>query len=99
MKRSKKLTAAGVLDLVAGIGLALVSLCGCMNVINAGRTQDAWIVALAAPGILAMVAGIRILDRKKGWGLALAGSICAIAAGLGLVSTGIVATSRREFIG
>jgi hypothetical protein len=61
MKRSRKLTVAGVLDLVAGLGLAFVSIGGCMNVINAGRTRDAWIVTLAAPGILAMVAGIRIL--------------------------------------
>ena len=99
MKRSRKLTVAGVLDLVAGMGLALASVGGCMNVINAGRTQDAWMLALVAPGIVAMIAGIRILDRKKGWALALAGSICAILAGLGLVSTGIVVTSKREFLG
>jgi len=97
MKRSRKLTTAGILDVVAGVAMELVGLGGCMNVINAGRSQDAWLIALMAPGLVALIAGIRILDRKKSWGFALAGSLCAIPAILGLVSTGIIASSRDDF--
>jgi hypothetical protein len=97
MKRNRKLTTAGTLDIVAGVTLELAGLGGCMNVINAGRSQDGWLIALMAPGLFAMIAGIRILDRKKNWAFALAGSLCAVPAVLGLVSTAIIASSRDDF--
>jgi hypothetical protein len=97
MKRSRRLTTVGVLDVVAGVAMELAGLGGCMNVINAGRSQDAWLIAAMAPGVVAMIAGFRILDGKKGWAFALAGSLCAIPVVLGLVSTGIVVSSRDDF--
>lgn len=51
-----------------------------------------------AIGILAIVGGVYSLQRSK-WGLAFAGSICALVPSfvLGLVAIILVATSRDEF--
>jgi len=68
-----------------------------MNVINAGRTQDAWILSLIIPGALAIVGGIYARKRRN-WTLALIGSICAIPAVLGIGSTTLLALSRKEFV-
>ena len=48
--------------------------------------------------IMAIVGGIFAVQRKS-WGLALAGSICAILQGgiLGIIATIFVALSRKEF--
>ncbi len=97
MNKSRKLRAIGILNVISGVGLALAGLGGCMNVINAGRTQDAWIIALLVPGTVAMISGLRVLDGKAGWHFAIVGSVCAIPAVAGLVSTAMVATCRAEF--
>jgi hypothetical protein len=74
----------------------MASFGGCMNVINAGKSSDAWMLALVIPGCLALIGGLYTGMRRQWW-LALVGSICAIAAAMGIVSTIIVARSKREF--
>lgn len=67
-----------------------------MNVINAGRTQDAWMLALFIPGVLALVGGI-YARRRTTWPLVFIASICAIPAVLGIASTVLITLSRNEF--
>jgi hypothetical protein len=93
---TRKPDVAGILDMVSGIGLGLVSLGGCMNVINGGRTQDAWMLALIIPGVLALVGGIYARQRTN-WVLAFIGSICAIPVFLGVISTVLVFITKKEF--
>lgn len=87
---------AGVLNIISGIIIIMISFGGCMNVINAGRTQDAWMLALFIPGGLALVGGI-YARRRTTWTLAFIGSICAIPAVLGIASTVLIMRSRKEF--
>jgi hypothetical protein len=87
---------AGVLNIIAGVLGIMASFGGCMNVINAGRTQDAWMIALVIPGSIALVGGL-YARRRSNWLLALLGSICAIPAVLGLISTALIVASRKEF--
>jgi hypothetical protein len=79
---TQKPNVAGILDMVSGIGLC--------------RTQDAWMLALIIPGLLALIGGIYARQRIK-WVLAILGSICAIPVFLGVISTILVVTSRGEF--
>ncbi len=90
------LNIAGILDIVAGILLMLFSFGGCMNVINAGRNSDAWMIALFIPGCLALIGGLYARARRN-WVLALLGSICAIPAAVGIVSTIFVIRAKQEF--
>jgi hypothetical protein len=94
--KTRKPNVAGVLNIVSGVIMILVSFGGCMQVINLGRLQDAWMFFLIIPGVVALVGGINAISRKK-WALALAGSICAIPALLGIVSTICVMDSKQEF--
>jgi hypothetical protein len=87
---------AGILNIISGIIIIMISFGGCKNVINAGRTQDAWMFALLIPGSLALVSGI-YARRRTTWFLALTGSICAIPAVLGIASTVLITLSRNEF--
>jgi hypothetical protein len=96
VKNTKAPIIAGVLNIIAGVFGIMTSFGGCMNVINAGRTQDAWIIALVIPGSLALVGGL-YARRKSNWLLALTGSICAIPAVLGLISTVLIVSPRKEF--
>jgi hypothetical protein len=93
---TRKPNVAGIMNMVSGCLLCLASFGGCMNVINGGRTQDAWMLSLFIPGVLALVGGIYARTRKK-WYLALVSSICAIPAVLGIGSIILIALSKREF--
>ena len=90
------LNAAGILDMVAGALLMLFSFGGCMNVINAGKASDAWMLAMVIPGCLALIGGL-YARMHRNWGLALVGSICAIPAVLGIVSTIFVIMAKGEY--
>jgi len=96
MIQTNKPNVAGILNIVSGIIIIMISFGGCMNVINAGRTQDAWMFALLVPGALALVGGI-YARRRTTWPLAFTGSICAILAVLGIASTVLITLSRNEF--
>ena len=96
LKRTSKPKVAGILNMVSGFVLGAASFGGCMNVINAGKTEDAWMLLLLIPGTLSLVGGIYALSRRK-WGLALTGSILAIPIGLGILSNTFNALFRREF--
>jgi hypothetical protein len=96
MKITRKPNVAGILNIISGIILIMISFGGCMQVINLGRTQDAWIISLIIPGALAFVGGI-YSRRRKQWSWALVGSICSIPAVLGIVSTVFIITSKQEF--
>ncbi|MEW6143065.1 MAG: hypothetical protein AB1597_07960 [Chloroflexota bacterium] len=67
-----------------------------MDVINAGKTEEAWMLALYILGAIALIGGIYALSRSN-WRLALIGSICAIPTGIGVLSTIFVVLSRKEF--
>jgi hypothetical protein len=78
----------GILDLVAG-GIGFIV--GAVTATIGGLATWVWHGAGAAYGvvvlilaIMAIVGGIYAL-RKRGWGLALAGSICALIAGILLI--------------
>jgi hypothetical protein len=96
LKRTSKPKIAGILNMIAGVVFGAAAFGGCMNVINAGRTDDAWMVALLIPGTLSLIGGIYALSREK-WPLAFAGSILAIPIGLGILSTICITLSRNEF--
>jgi hypothetical protein len=91
MERTWKPTAAGILCIIAGAicvvpGTAVASLLASMGV--------GWLSAIGAPliilGIITIVGGIYALRRRR-WGLALAGSICAlIGGGFGLIGTLVI---------
>jgi hypothetical protein len=87
---------AGTLNIVSGVLGIMASFGGCMNVINAGRTQDAWMIALIIPASLALIGGIYARKRSN-WLLSLIGSICAIPVVLGLPSTVMIVSSKKEF--
>lgn len=93
MGRTWKPTTAGILCIIAGAicvvpGMAVALFFAFMGI--------GWLSAMGAPlvilGIIAIVGGIYGLRRRR-WGLALAGSICAlIGGGFGIVGTlGILA--------
>ena len=92
----RKPVVAGILNIVAGAVGIMASFGGCMNVVNAGRTQDAWLILLAIPGTFALIGGI-YARRRKQWPLAFVGSLCAIPAVLGIVSTALTVLSKKEF--
>ncbi len=105
MQKTWRSTVAGVLAIVAG---ALILLFGLMlsllmPVAAAYRFALMTVVLIGAlflgTGIVALIGGITALQRRH-WGLALAGSICALmppATILGIVSIVFVALAREEF--
>lgn len=105
MEKSWKPIAAGILAIVGGAFNILVSLTVAMFMPVAAPFQAAFasvgfIGALfLGTGVVALIGGISAIRRKR-WGLALAGAICAIAPPsflLGIISTAFVAMSREEF--
>jgi hypothetical protein len=103
MERTWKPTTAGILDIVAGvlqliIGIGVAVLGG----VGGAFIGMAWLSALGAPlivfGIVAIVGGIFAL-RRKIWGLALAGSICALIGPwiLGIPAIIFVILGKGEF--
>lgn len=84
---------AGILDLLAGItgviwGIAVAVVGGLLTFFAKG-VGAAWGGVAAALSIVAIVGGVYAL-RKKHWGLALAGSICVLIAGIFLLSPPII---------
>jgi hypothetical protein len=106
-----KPTAAGVLSIIAG---AIGIITGIVFAVLGGIIGDiigtifgiewAWLRFLGAPsivlGIIAIVGGIYAL-RRRVWGLALAGSICAFVADplwiLGILAIIFVSLGKGEF--
>ena len=101
-------TAGGVLSIIAGV----IHLCERLAI---GILFDRfapelpnlpfasiWIIVvpLLIPAIISIVGGIFAI-RKRIWGLALAGSICAISAPIsgfiGVAATVLIAISKKEF--
>jgi len=104
MEKTWKPTAAGILSIVGGVinaiwGLVVAVLFGT----TFGFFGMGWLGAIGGPaivcGIIAIVGGIYALKRRI-WGLALAGSICALIgpAGIcGILAIVFVALGKREF--
>lgn len=103
MERTWKPTTAGILAIVAGAfqviwGIVVAIFGG----IGAGLMGWGWLGAIGAPlivlGIVAIVGGIYALKRRI-WGLALAGSICALIGPwfLGIPAIIFVAMGKGEF--
>lgn len=99
---------SGVLSLGGFITFLIAGIAVSVNVVNIYIGDSAvgiasgllliFAVVSLAFGILAIVGGIYSLQRNK-WGLALAGSICALVPSfiLGLVAIILVVMSRDEF--
>ena len=104
MERTWKPTAAGVLAIIAGalaliIGLLFAAGVGLMG----GIFGMGWLSVIFAPlivfGIIAIVGGVCALSRRI-WGLALAGSICALIGPwflLGILAIIFVSLGKGEF--
>lgn len=104
MERTWKPTTAGILCIIAGaielIGGLAVAVFGSIGGAFFGM---AWIGAIGVPlivlGIVAILGGIYALKRRI-WGLALAGSICALFgpwAILGILAIIFVSLGKGEF--
>ena len=104
MEKTWKPTVAGILAIIAG---ALQVIFGTIFATGvgfwAGIVGMGWLSAIFAPlivfGIIAIVGGIYAL-RRKVWGLALAGSICALLgpwAILGILAIIFVSLGKGEF--
>ena len=103
MEKTWKPTTAGILAIVAGAfqviwGIAATTFGGIGgNIIGMG-----WLGAIGVPliilGIVAIVGGFYALKRRI-WGLALAGSICALIGPwiLGILAIIFVAMGKGEF--
>lgn len=119
MERTGKLTAAGIMTIIAGcFGIGVGSWIALMgDVIGGmakwdGMAEMAGMAGLAGIlgmiggagiglGIVALIGGIFALQRRL-WGLALAGTICAIplvppGTVLGIISLIFVSKRRKEF--
>ncbi len=105
MEDTWKPTAAGVLAIIGGTLKILVALGACLYLDRFSsldappKVTAAIAAALMAVGVVAIVGGSFAVRRRR-WGLALAGAICAIVPPLftlGILSTVWVAISKREF--
>jgi len=104
MEKTWKPTVAGILAIIAGalqviFGTAFATGIGFW----AGIVEMGWLSAIFCPlivfGIIAIVGGIYALLRKV-WGLALAGSICALIGPwfvLGILAIIFVSLGKDEF--
>jgi hypothetical protein len=103
MEKTWKPTTAGILAIIAGalqviFGIVIAAFGGIGWFFGMG-----WMSAIGAPlilfGIVAIVGGIYAL-RREVWGLALAGSICALVGPwglLGLLAIIFVSLGKGEF--
>jgi hypothetical protein len=109
MEKTWKPTVAGILAIIAGalqviVGIAVATVSGIGGaLIGIGWLTGWWGAAISAPlivfGIIALVGGIYAL-RREVWGLALAGSICALIGPwfvLGILAIIFVSLGKREF--
>jgi len=104
MEKTWKPKTAGILSIIGGcfgIGAgAWITLMGGMG--GMGMGMLGWVEAfgggLLALGIIALIGGIVTLKRKT-WGFALAGAICALfpIVPLGILAIIFVAMGRKEF--
>ncbi|MGA2671429.1 MAG: hypothetical protein ABSF21_08490 [Dehalococcoidia bacterium] len=104
MEKTWKPTTAGIFSIIAGVinmiwGILVATMVGFVT----GFFGMGWLSTIGAPaivfGIIAIVGGIYALQRKI-WGLALAGSICALvgpAGILGILAIIFVALGKSEF--
>ena len=104
MEKTWKPTVAGVLAIIAGALQVIFGMVFAIGVgVGAGMIGMGWLSAIFIPliifGIIAIVGGIYALKRNI-WGLALAGSICALIGPwfiLGLLAIIFVALGKGEF--
>jgi len=98
MRNTRRPTIAGTLDIVSAVFVFGQSLGAALQWHMAGAKIIFTICVIA--GILALVGGIYAL-RRKTWGLALAGSICATLSlytwFLGIIAIIFTARSKSEF--
>lgn len=107
MERTWKPTTAGILCIIAGViqvigGSVVAALGGFVG----GFFGMEWLAAIGGPlivfGVVAIVGGVYALGRRV-WGLALAGSICALVGPvgpwtiLGILAIIFVALGKSEF--
>jgi hypothetical protein len=104
MEKTWKPTVGGILAIIAGALQVILGTLGSAGVgFLGGIFGMGWLSAIFAPlivfGIIAIVGGIYALLRKI-WGLALAGSICALVGPwfiLGLLAIIFVSLGKGEF--
>ncbi len=107
MEKTWKPTTAGILSIIAGVfGLigALVvgviggTIAGLEDILGLGTLFAAIAIPLIIIAIIAIVGGVYALKRRI-WGLALAGTICALFCFwlLGIPAIIFVALGKREF--
>jgi hypothetical protein len=104
MEKTWKPTVAGVLTIIAGVLEAIIGLLFAAGIgILGGVVGMGWLSIIFAPliifGIIAIVGGVCAL-RRRIWGLALAGSICALIGPwflLGILAIIFVSLGKREF--
>lgn len=104
MEITWKPTTAGILAIIAGalqviIGIVVATLGGFIGTFFGMAWTGAFGVPLIIFGIIAIVGGAFAL-RRKIWGLALAGSICALVGPwfvLGLLAIIFVSLGKGEF--
>lgn len=104
MQKTWKPTVGGILAIIAGalqviVGIAMATVGG----IGGAFIGMGWLSAIGAPliilGVIALVGGIYSLKRRI-WGLALAGSICALIDPwfiLGVLAIIFVSLGKGEF--
>jgi hypothetical protein len=104
MERTWKPIAAGIMSIIAGVGEVIMGIViAVAGGITFGLFGMGWLGVLGAPliifGVIAIVGGIYALGRRV-WGLALAGSICALIGPqfiLGILAIIFVILGKREF--
>jgi len=83
-------TAAGVIDIIVGAGYE--AFCAFVAI-----EEPIGAMVLFVLGIVAIAGGVSNLQRKN-WGLALAGSICALGGGLlGILAIWFTAEGKKHF--
>lgn len=104
MQKTWKPTVGGILAIIAGtlqviVGIAMAAVGG----IGGAFIGMGWLSAIGAPliilGVIALVGGIYSLKRRI-WGLALAGSICALVDPwfiLGVLAIIFISLGKGEF--
>ncbi|MCJ7669957.1 MAG: QVPTGV class sortase B protein-sorting domain-containing protein [Dehalococcoidia bacterium] len=101
MEKTWKPTAGGICAILGGvveviIGLVTVTFGGIAAPLGFGALFGAIGAPFIILGIIAIVGGIYATKRRT-WGLALAGSICALPAGLGILAIIFVIMGKGEF--
>ena len=104
MEKTWKPTVAGILAIIAGVLGVIIGVLFAAGVgVLGGIFGMGWLSIIFAPliifGIIAIVGGIYALQRRI-WGLALAGSICALIGPwflLGILAIIFVSLGKREF--